>query len=143
MSDTPPIVVVGSGLAGYTTARELRKLDSTTPLIVVTGDDGWLYSKPMISNALGRGQAAMDLPTASAEKMASDLGASVLTRTRVSAIDPAAHRVRAGDTDIEYRDLVLALKHGDRLEVARLAGPWMARAAKPLLPHSWTGISRR
>ena len=109
MSDTPPIVVVGSGLAGYTTARELRKLDSTTPLIVVTGDDGWLYSKPMISNALGRGQAAMDLPTASAEKMASDLGASVLTRTRVSAIDPAAHRVRAGDTDIEYRDLVLAL----------------------------------
>ena len=74
MSDTPPIVVVGSGLAGYTTARELRKLDSTTPLIVVTGDDGWLYSKPMISNALGRGQAAMDLPTASAEKMASDEG---------------------------------------------------------------------
>lgn len=31
------------------------------------------------------------------------------------------------------RELVLALKHGDRPEVARLAGPWLALAARPLL----------
>ena len=79
MSDNDPIVIVGSGLAGYSTARELRKLDKQTPLLVITGDDGWWYSKPMISNALGRGQAAMDLPNASAEKMAADLDARIAT----------------------------------------------------------------
>lgn len=31
------------------------------------------------------------------------------------------------------RDLVLALKHGDRTEIARPAGLWMARAARPIL----------
>lgn len=31
------------------------------------------------------------------------------------------------------RKLVLGLKHGDRAEVARAAGPWMARAASDLL----------
>lgn len=31
------------------------------------------------------------------------------------------------------RRLVLALKHGDRAEVARAAAPWLARAAAPLL----------
>ena len=31
------------------------------------------------------------------------------------------------------RDLVLALKHGDRLDLARPAAAWMARAARPLV----------
>lgn len=42
-----------------------------------------------------------------------------------------------GRSAMLYRDkgraLVLALKHGDRPEVARLAAPWLARAARPLL----------
>ena len=109
MSDSAPIVIVGSGLAGWNTARELRKLDAETPLVVVTGDEGWFYSKPMISNALGRGQAAMDLPTASAEKMAGDLDARVLVRTRVDAVDTAARAITAGGETIAYRDLVLAV----------------------------------
>jgi len=35
-----PIVIVGSGLAGYTLAREFRKLERETPLVILTGDDG-------------------------------------------------------------------------------------------------------
>lgn len=31
------------------------------------------------------------------------------------------------------RKLVLGLKHGDRADIARAAGPWLARAAAPLL----------
>jgi rubredoxin-NAD+ reductase len=34
------IVILGTGLAGYTLARELRKLDSATPLHLITRDDG-------------------------------------------------------------------------------------------------------
>lgn len=50
------------------------------------------------------------------------------------------------------RRLVLSLKHGDRTDIARAAGPWMARAAADLLqdnpllvpvPLHWTRLARR
>ena len=46
-----PLVIVGSGLAGYTLAREFRKLDPASPMVIVTRDDGRAYSKPVLSNA--------------------------------------------------------------------------------------------
>lgn len=39
-----PVVIVGTGLAGYNLAREFRKLDSETPLLLITADDGRSYS---------------------------------------------------------------------------------------------------
>lgn len=104
-----PIVIIGSGLAGYTTARELRKIDKETPLEVITADDGYFYSKPMISNALGRNQQPMDLPTADAAKMAADLGARVRPRTRVDAIDRDAGELHLDGETLAYGQLVLAL----------------------------------
>jgi len=47
-----PIVIVGSGLAGCTVARELRKIGAQSPLVIVSRDDASLCSKPMLSNAL-------------------------------------------------------------------------------------------
>ena len=54
------------------------------------------------------------------------------------------------------RKLVLGLKHGDRADIARAAGPWLARAAEDLLgadrgadpvivpiPLHWTRLARR
>ena len=46
------IVIIGTGLAGYTAAREFRKLDSSTPLHLISRDAGSFYSKPILSNAL-------------------------------------------------------------------------------------------
>ena len=46
-----PVVIVGSGLAGYTLAREFRKLDKQTPLVILSRDHAGFYSKPMLSNA--------------------------------------------------------------------------------------------
>ena len=43
-----PIIIVGTGLAGYGLAREFRH-DAETPLILITHDDGRSYSKPMLS----------------------------------------------------------------------------------------------
>ncbi|MCB2124319.1 MAG: ComF family protein [Rhodobacteraceae bacterium] len=61
-----------------------------------------------------------------------------------------------GRSALLYRDnarkLVLALKHGDRLDLARPAGGWLHRAARPLLrdgmlivpvPLHWTRLVRR
>lgn len=47
-----PVVIVGTGLAGYNLAREFRKLDSETPLLLITSDDGRSYSKPVDSIGL-------------------------------------------------------------------------------------------
>jgi rubredoxin-NAD+ reductase len=114
-----PVVIIGTGLAGYTTARELRKLDTDTPLELITSDDGHFYSKPMISNALGREQQALDLPTGDAAKMASDLDARIRTRACVEAIDVSAKRLHLNGETLSYSRLVLALGADPvRLELA-------------------------
>jgi rubredoxin-NAD+ reductase len=104
-----PIVILGSGLAGYNVARELRKLDKSAPLTVTTADGGEFYSKPMLSNALTKRQAPEAIPLNSAEQMAQQLGATVRARTRVTAIDVATHRLTIGDEALAYSKLVLAL----------------------------------
>ena len=103
------IVIVGSGLAGYTLLKEFRRHDTLTPVTVVTADDGTFYSKPNLSNALTAGKTAAALAGASAERMAAEHAATVLTHTRVTAIDTRSRRIRFGGGELEYGTLVLAL----------------------------------
>lgn len=104
-----PIVIVGSGLAGYTLLKEIRKRDAATPVTLVTADDGAFYSKPNLSNALATGRTVAALSSASAEKMAADQNATVLTHTRVVAIDTQGQRIRTDRGELDYGTLVLAL----------------------------------
>jgi rubredoxin---NAD+ reductase len=105
-----PVVIVGSGLAGYSVAREFRRLDRDTPLVIVSRDHAGYYSKPMLSNALASGKTAASLVMKSAKKMAEELAAEVLPHTAVKAIDTAQHRLTLADgSALAYRDLVLAL----------------------------------
>jgi len=104
-----PIVIVGSGLAGYTLLKEIRKRDAATPVTLVTADDGAFYSKPNLSNALTAGKTAAALASAGAEKMAADQNATVLTHTRVTAIDTQARRIRTAGGELDYSKLILAL----------------------------------
>lgn len=104
-----PLVIVGSGLAGYTLLKEFRKRDNTTPVTLVTADDGTFYSKPNLSNALTANKTAADLASASADKFAADLNATILTHTRINAIDTAAQRVMTDGGALDYSRLVLAL----------------------------------
>jgi Uncharacterized NAD(FAD)-dependent dehydrogenases len=71
----PPVVIVGTGMAGYTVARELRKLDSTVPIVMISRDDGSFYSKPMLSNALAMKKEPQALASFDAMAMAAQLGA--------------------------------------------------------------------
>lgn len=109
-----PIVIVGSGLAGYTLARELRKLDKTTPLMVITRDAGEFYSKPMLSNAVTTGKSPDQLAVFPAQDMATQLMGEVYTHTTLAAIHPDQHRIEMQDArgrarDIQYSRLVLAM----------------------------------
>jgi rubredoxin-NAD+ reductase len=104
-----PIVILGSGLAGYNVARELRKLDKDAPLVIISADSGSFYSKPMLSSAFGSGKTAQSIAINTAEQMAVQINATVRTNTRVTSIDAAAQTVSIGDETIAYSKLVLAL----------------------------------
>lgn len=104
-----PIVIVGSGLAGYTLLKEFRKRNTTTPVTLVTADGGAFYSKPNLSNALAAGKTAAALASASAGKLAEDLNATILVNTRVSAINTVAQHVLIEAGELDYGKLVLAL----------------------------------
>jgi rubredoxin-NAD+ reductase len=104
------VVIVGSGLGGFTVAREFRKLDKDTPLVVLSRDHAGFYSKPMLSNALAGNKTAATLVMKPAEKMAAEMNAGVRSNVHVKHIDTAARTlVLEGGETIAYRDLVLAL----------------------------------
>ncbi|NMG75037.1 NAD(P)/FAD-dependent oxidoreductase [Aromatoleum diolicum] len=105
-----PIVIAGSGLAGYTLAREFRKLDRDTPLLILSRDAAGFYSKPMLSNALSGNRTAESLVMKSAEKMATELNATIRARVDIAMIDPQRRVIELVDGEqIAFRDLVLAL----------------------------------
>lgn len=104
-----PVVIIGSGLAGYTLARELRKLDPIVPLVILSRDEASFYPKPMLSNALASGKSAAQIASASATQMAAQLGARIIAGTEVEAVDTASRTLHAGGAAIRYSRLVLAL----------------------------------
>lgn len=103
-----PIVIVGAGMAAYSLARELRKLDKATPLAIVTGDAGHAYAKPMLSNAFALGKDAAQLVSQDAAQAAAQLDAQIWTDTAVISIDTAARTIQTGRGPLAYRKLVLA-----------------------------------
>ncbi|KHL72828.1 pyridine nucleotide-disulfide oxidoreductase, partial [Pseudomonas putida] len=105
---TSPVVIIGTGLAGYNLAREFRKLDGDTPLLLITADDGRSYSKPMLSTGFAKQKDADGLCMAEPGAMAEQLKAVIRTHTRISGIDPGHKRLWIGEEAVEYRDLVLA-----------------------------------
>ena len=104
-----PIIIVGAGFAGYSVAREFRKLDKTTPLIMITADSGGYYSKPMLSNAFAQGKEAQQLITQSATQMAEQLNATLMTGTTVQGIDTEAKNIATSSGTFDYDKLVLAV----------------------------------
>lgn len=104
-----PVVIVGSGLAGYTVAREFRKLDTETPLVILSADHGGFYSKPMLSNALAQKKSADALLGRSAEQMAQELKAEVRAHARISAIDRRRSELTVNGGVLPYGKLVLAV----------------------------------
>lgn len=104
-----PVVIVGSGLAGYTVAREFRKLDADTPVLIITRDHGGFYSKPMLSNALAQKKTADSLLMKDAARMAHEIGVEVRNNATVTDIDPSSKHIVMNGEQIHYSKLVLAL----------------------------------
>ena len=109
MRDPGPLLILGTGLAGYTLAREFRKRDRARSLCLVTRDDGCFYSKPMLSNAIAQGRTPEALCQATAGKQAETLDARILTGVEAVRIDRERRQVLVDGEWLTYGDLVLAV----------------------------------
>lgn len=103
-----PIIIIGTGLAGYTLAREFRQHNQQTPLLIITASDGRFYSKPLLSTALAQQKTPEKLAISDAETMAKQLNAEIRTHTVVTAILPQEHCIYIDEQPIFYSKLVLA-----------------------------------
>lgn len=103
-----PLVIVGSGLAGYNLLKEYRKLDADREIVVITADDGRNYSKPMLSTGFTKSKTADELSMSSAQDMAEKMNATIRTMTEVTAIDADNNCLQLADETLAYSDLVLA-----------------------------------
>ena len=117
-----PVIIIGSGMAGYTLARELRKLTTSLPIVMVCQDSGDSYAKPTLSNAYAQNKLADSIANASAAKMAETLNLTLLNFHQVTDINTDEQVIvvrslvnEASQTTLAYRDLVLATGAHSRL----------------------------
>jgi len=108
------VVIVGAGIAGWSTAEAVRRRDPDVPLLLVTACEGLIYPKPALSMALAQGKAADDLVEDDALTRAAALGMEVRTQTRVIKVDARAKRLTTSKGGIQYGKLVLALGASQR-----------------------------
>ncbi|WP_246404058.1 NAD(P)/FAD-dependent oxidoreductase [Halomonas stenophila] len=103
-----PLVIIGSGHAGYGLAEAVRARDAEREIHVVTADDGGMYSKPALSNAFALGKDAEALLDESALAIERRLNIRVYAFCPVQRIDPEARRIVTRLGGLDYGQLVLA-----------------------------------
>ena len=103
-----PIVIVGSGYAGYNLAEAIRKLDSQVGVVVLTQDEGMYYSKPALSTGLTMQQTAQDLVVELPLDRAHRLNIRIITHCTVERIDTKAKQLFTNIGQQPYGQLVLA-----------------------------------
>lgn len=117
---TAPLVIIGSGLAAYSVARDWRRLDGETPLVIITAEDGDFYSKPLLSTSLAKSKSLDELVIASGDQQGEQFNAKLLAHTCVTRIDPDSKTVFYDGGEQHYSQLVLA--QGGQAIRAPLAG---------------------
>lgn len=103
-----PVVIIGSGHAGYQVASTLRAQSADLSITVFTADDGALYSKPALSNALALGKDGDSLVRETALSWEQRLNIRVYPHTKVTHIDRANKKLQTTIGDYPYGRLVLA-----------------------------------
>lgn len=108
-----PIVIIGSGMAGYTVAREFRKLSPEQELVMICADDAVNYAKPTLSNAFAGNKAPEQIALGDSAKMSTQLNMRIEAETWVKEIKAESHELileKNGEIITQpYSKLVLAV----------------------------------
>lgn len=108
-----PIVIIGSGMAGYTLAREYRKLNPEHELVMICADDAINYAKPTLSNALVGKKVPAQIALGDATKMGTQLNMTIKPYSWVKKINPETHTLTlehdGQSSEQLYSKLILAV----------------------------------
>lgn len=107
-----PIIIIGSGHAGITLAKEIRAKDQYAPVIIVTLEKGDLYYKPNLSKALSMGKSIDALIMKTRDMLQSDFNLIIKEETLVTAVDTGQQVItitKGGENErLSYGSLVFA-----------------------------------
>lgn len=104
------LVIIGTGIAGYTLAREIRKNDSDVDIIMVSADDGANVYKPNLSKALTMKKSPDELVMQPTQAMADQLQVKIMPQHMVVELQADKQRlVLGGGEELHYDQLVLAV----------------------------------
>ena len=103
-----PIVVIGTGLAGYTWLKEFRQRHDKQGVIMITQDDGAFYSKPSLSTGLAQGKSADALIRKTAEEMSQEFDVQIMTECTVENINATEKVIRTDRGPIRYSSVIIA-----------------------------------
>lgn len=101
-------LIIGAGHAGYSLAKELRKLDPDRSICLVSSDSADYYSKPLLSNGFSKQKSAADFIQKTAGQMADELNIEIWPHCHAKQIDAEQHQLHTAKGVIKYRQLVLA-----------------------------------
>lgn len=132
----PGVVIVGGGIAGWSTAEAIRAEDTDLPITLVTACGGDLYHKPELSIALARGLSPDKLRRETGAEAAQRLGVRLLAETVAIGLSPERHSLRTTRGTLPYTHLVLA--HGARPALPAGLDPALCWRVNDLA--AWTGL---
>ena len=121
-------VIIGNGIAGTSAAEAIRRLDRQGAITMIADEDEIPYCRPMISNLLA-GDIAAERLAIRPSSFYDDLNIKPVLGRRVQSIDPAAGKVRVGDSDL--------IVPFDRLLIASGADPRISEVPGSQLPGAF------
>ncbi|WP_431277896.1 FAD-dependent oxidoreductase [Leifsonia poae] len=106
----PTVVIAGAGLAGATTATELRERGFEGRILLLGAEPHHPYIRPPLSKEYLKGEAGRDAGFVHPEAWYADNAVELLTETIAGSVDAGAHELFvAGGARITYDSLVLAM----------------------------------
>ena len=130
--DDRTFLIVGAGASGNAAAETLRREGFAGRIVMITGEAYTPYDRTMLSKDLLSGEAPAKWLALRGQKFYDRLKIEILTEKPVTAVDPAARRVRFADGTSLSGDRILLASGGRprKLSVpgAELAGCHLLRS---------------
>ncbi|MGJ8657558.1 MAG: NAD(P)/FAD-dependent oxidoreductase [Akkermansiaceae bacterium] len=103
-----PIIIIGNGIAGVTAAREIRKLDTKVPIIIISGETDHHFSRTALMYIF-MGHMNYEDTKPHEDRFWTENKIQLL-RGWVTSFDHQAQKITMKDLpDLEYSELVLAV----------------------------------
>lgn len=102
------IVIIGAGIAGWSTAAAIRQRDPDTPIVLLSASAADYYPKPMLSMAYAQQREPDEIVEISGPAKAAELDVVLREHTKVIAINTKRKRLLTTRGSLYYHKLILA-----------------------------------